>query len=62
MDDCKIELENNSNCSIDLTLLEKNIDLITKSLSRPYFNTALKRLQKDNPNNAKLICDYVFVE
>ncbi|HEX5185574.1 MAG TPA: tyrosine-type recombinase/integrase [Nitrososphaeraceae archaeon] len=55
-------MENNSNCRIDLNLLEKNIDLITKSLSRPYFNTALKRLQKDNPNNAKLLCDYVFVE
>ncbi|MGN6709182.1 MAG: hypothetical protein ACTHKF_07535, partial [Candidatus Nitrosocosmicus sp.] len=37
-------------------------DLITKSLSRPYFNSALKKLAKDNPNNAQLICDYILTE
>jgi hypothetical protein len=31
-------------------------------LSRPYFNTALKRLAKNNPINAKLVCDYILVE
>jgi hypothetical protein len=42
--------------------LEKDIDLITKSLSRPYFNSTLKKLVKENPNNARLICDYILVE
>jgi len=42
--------------------LDRNIKLITKSLSRPYFNTALKRLAKINPINAKLVCDYILVE
>ncbi|MDN5847981.1 MAG: hypothetical protein L0H53_17105 [Candidatus Nitrosocosmicus sp.] len=42
--------DNNSDCFIDLDP-GKNIDLITKTLSRPYFNTALKRLAKSNPNN-----------
>jgi hypothetical protein len=42
--------------------LEKDIDLITKSLSRPYFNSALKKLARENPNNAQLICDYILTE
>ncbi|MGN6560300.1 MAG: hypothetical protein ACTHJ2_07220 [Candidatus Nitrosocosmicus sp.] len=42
--------------------LANDIDLITKSLSRPYFNSALKKLAKDNPNNAQLICDYILTE
>jgi len=42
--------------------LDRNIKLITKSLSRPYFNTALKRLTKINPINTKLVCDYILVE
>jgi hypothetical protein len=42
--------------------LENDIDLITKSLSRPYFNSALKKLARENPNNARLICDYILTE
>jgi hypothetical protein len=42
--------------------LEKDIDLITEYLSRPYFNSALKKLSKENPNNAKLNCDYIITE
>ena len=42
--------------------LEKDIDLITKSLSRPYFNSALKKLARENPKNAQLICDYILTE
>ncbi|MGN6622533.1 MAG: hypothetical protein ACTHKK_00135 [Candidatus Nitrosocosmicus sp.] len=42
--------------------LANDIDLITKSLSRPYFNSALKKLAKDNPNNAQIICDYLITE
>jgi hypothetical protein len=34
--------------------LEKDIDLITKSLSRPYFNSALKKLARENPKNLNL--------
>ena len=42
--------------------LEKDIDLITKSLSRPYFNSALKKLARENPNNARIICEYILTE
>jgi hypothetical protein len=42
--------------------LDRNIDPITKSLSRPYFRTALKRLAIINPQNARLICDYILDE
>jgi hypothetical protein len=42
--------------------LENDIDLITKSLSRPYFNSALKKLARENPNNAQLICNYILTE
>ena len=42
--------------------LEKDIDLITKSLSRPYFNSALKKLTRENPNNARIICEYILTE
>lgn len=52
---------NNPDCYSDLDL-DRNIELITKSLSRPYFNTALKRLAKSNPDNTKLICDYILIE
>ncbi len=41
---------------------EKKIDSITKSLSRPYFNTILKKLLKDNSNNAITIYDYIIAE
>lgn len=42
--------------------LETDIDLITKSLSRPYFRTILKKLLDVNPQNARLICDYILDE
>jgi hypothetical protein len=42
--------------------LQKDIDLITKSLSRPYFNSALKKLAKENPKNTHLICDNILTE
>jgi len=42
--------------------IEKDIDLITKSLSRPYFNSALKKLARENPNNARIICEYILTE
>jgi hypothetical protein len=42
--------------------LQKDIDLITKSLSWPYFNSALKKLAKENPKNTRLICDYILTE
>jgi hypothetical protein len=42
--------------------LERGIDSITKSLSRPYFNKILKNLIKDNTVNAKTICEYIIAE
>ena len=48
--------------SLDLVTLEKKIDLLTHDASKPYFNTAFKRLMKDNPENANIICDYITAE
>lgn len=42
--------------------LDTDIDLITKSLSRPYFRTILRKLIEENPQNARLICDYILDE
>lgn len=42
--------------------LERRIDSITKTLSRPYFNKILKDLLKSNPINAKTIIDYIIAE
>ncbi len=42
--------------------LEKKIDSITKSLSKPYFNKILKDLSKANPTNTKIIYDYIIAE
>ena len=61
LEDCDLRGDINPDCFSNLDL-DKNIDFITKSLSRPYFNTALKRLARSNPNNAKLICDYILIE
>ena len=61
LEDCNLSRDINFDCLTDLSL-DRNIESITKSLSRPYFNTALKRLAKSNPDNAKLICDYILIE
>jgi integrase len=61
LEDCNLRPDSISVCIGD-TDLDKNIDLITKSLSRPYFNTALKKLARNNSKNAKLICDYILIE
>jgi integrase len=45
-----------------LANLERKIDSITKTLSRPYYNKILKDLLKSNPMNAKTIVDYIIVE
>lgn len=42
--------------------LERKIDSITKSLSRPYFNQILKNLLKASPYNAITIYDYIITE
>lgn len=42
--------------------LEEDINLKTKSLSRPYFRSALIKLCKENSINARLICDYILDE
>ncbi|MDN5845348.1 MAG: site-specific integrase [Candidatus Nitrosocosmicus sp.] len=42
--------------------LEKKIDSITRSLSRPYYNTILKNLLKSNYENAKTIYEHIVVE
>lgn len=46
----------------DFLDLEKKIDTITTSLSRPYFNKSLKELAKVNPTNVKIIYDYIIAE
>ncbi|MDR4489660.1 MAG: hypothetical protein R2685_01995 [Candidatus Nitrosocosmicus sp.] len=42
--------------------LERKIDSITKTLSRPYYNKILKDLLKANPINAKTIVDYIIAQ
>ena len=42
--------------------MEKKIDSITKSLSRPYFNKILKDLLRNYPSNAITIYDYIIEE
>lgn len=42
--------------------MDRKIDSITKSLSRPYFNKILKELYKRNVENSKTICDYIIAE
>lgn len=42
--------------------LEHTIDVITNSLSRPYFNKILKELAKNNRENATTICNYILAE
>jgi hypothetical protein len=42
--------------------LENMINKITQSLSRQYFNTILKKLAKENKENAITICNYIIAE
>ena len=42
--------------------LERKIDSVTKTLSKPYFNKILKVLIKFNPANARIIVDYILTE
>ncbi|CAN5815694.1 tyrosine-type recombinase/integrase [soil metagenome] len=63
-----MNLQSNSNGQVcenpreSLPDLERKIDSITKTLSRPYFNKILKDLLKTNPVNAKTIVDYILTE
>jgi hypothetical protein len=42
--------------------LKRNIDSITKSLSKPYFNKILKNLLEASPHNTITIYDYIITE
>jgi hypothetical protein len=64
-----LNLHKNSNslsCNTEnekhLNDLERKLDSITKSLSKPYFNKILKNLLKTSPNNAITIYDYIIAE
>src|SRR5687768_929893 len=48
--------------SNDIEQLERKIDSLTKSLSKPYFNKILKGLSKRSLENANIICDYIVAE
>jgi len=63
-----IENYNNNKQGSELELivldsnLENKIDKITNSLSRQYFNTILKKLVKENKENAITLCNYIIAE
>ena len=63
-----MNLQSNSNSQVcenpieSLVDLERKIDSITKTLSKPYFNKILKDLLKSNPANAKTIVEYILTE
>ena len=40
----------------------RKINSITKTCSKQYFNNILKKLAKENPENAQTICDYIVAE
>jgi hypothetical protein len=42
--------------------LNAKIDFITQFASKAYFNKALKKLAKDQTENATTICDYIMAE
>ncbi len=48
--------------SNDIEQLERIIDSLIKSLSKPYFNKILKGLSKRGLDNANIICDYIVAE
>ena len=45
-----------------ISISEKRIDTITKSLSRAYLKDILLKLVQRNPENAKDICNYIIAE
>ncbi len=45
-----------------LAPINRKIDSITKSCSKPYFNTILKKLAVANYENADTICEYINAE
>lgn len=63
-----MNLHNNFNSQVCESLnesiidLERQIDSITKSLSRPYFNKILKDLTKTNIVNTKTIVNFILTE
>jgi hypothetical protein len=42
--------------------LDEKIDSITRFASKPYYKKALKKLAKDYPGNASIICTYIMAE
>jgi hypothetical protein len=60
----QIKENNNNNISSSNSKeeLERKIDSITIGLSTPYFNNILKKLVKNNLENATIICDYIITE
>jgi integrase len=47
---------------LDLVNFHKTIDDLTKSCSKAYFNNALKKLAKEQIDNAITICNYIISE
>ena len=43
-------------------IISRKINSITKSCSKPYFNTILKKLAVANYENADTICEYIIAE
>jgi hypothetical protein len=61
----KSQIQINHSFSADNNIekeLERKINSITKSLSKPYFNKILKKLSTTNLENANIICDYIIAE
>lgn len=50
------------NLEESLIALEREIDSITRNLSKPYFNKILKDLLNSNFTNVKIIVDYILTE
>jgi hypothetical protein len=42
--------------------IDSKIEIITKSLTRHYFKSILKKLAIENPDNAEIICNYIIAE
>ena len=63
-----MNLQSNSSVQVcenpieSLVDLERKIDSVTKTLSKPYYNKILKDLLRSNLVNAQTIIDYILVE